>query len=305
MIDTDDESRLYEALTAFYVAENERHGGGLHPDHLVTYSSIGEDHHNEYDAWFRYVAESGDRPNLPDIVARIGHHETLRIVRDWATDNRTPRSHEIPQDAEFGDSWADGAWDVKMPPEVLSASIAEAAEDVDVCGPAALERHPAVLTLCNWWNANAHKEQRAASASILVRPRSTESTLQDAAGEAPSIADVALLKQFHDAIAFVAPATLIMFFEPQDVARSRSLTNLPDEPDGQSDWLLRKTVTGDYWDATWSFAEDYQRGEFDTAYETLRALRLYPRLFPVAFAALNAKEPASAYGADPWGQHIV
>lgn len=304
MSDVRAEQDIRETLTAFYDAENKQHGETLHPDHLLMYFGIGQEHKDQCDAWIHFIATQANRPNFPYIIEQFGYDQTLQIVKEWVAEHRTPRSHEIAQDANFDENWAAGLWTLRMPPEILSRAIDKAIDDADVRGPGALERHPAVLTLINWWNANAPKEQRAGSAAILVRPRSTESELQDGAGEAPSIANVALLKEFRHAIAFVAPATLILFLEPQDISRARPPSALPGDPNSTG-WLLRKTVNGDYWDATGPYVHDYAAGEFDTAYETLRALRLYPKLFPVAYAALSKSSPNTTYGADAWNQHRV
>ena len=176
---------------------------------------------------------------------------------------------------------------VEMPPEVLVEAVTLARGVPYGSGTAyagsmaACERHPALLSLCGWWNANAPdpKHQRAGLCLPWVRVRD-DGNYWCAHDETPTMPVDRSVKRPAMA-ARIGDVVLVEFAQGQGAATFGSGLELWD-------------VAGDPWYSVGVDEGEVRSGECDEGRHALRSLAGFPERFPVAWAWLRASTGRAA-----------
>ena len=195
--------------------------------------------------------------------------------------------HEVEQTAFFDPASAGSRAHranacIHMPAEVLVEAVTLArgipyGEGTAYRGSmASSERHPALLALCGWWNANAPdpRHRRAGLCDIEVRVRD-DGEYWAAYYEAPNT-PVMAWDDTPEACARVGDVVLITFLLGQ-----RSATF-------DEHGCKLRNVAGKGWQTVGVSENDVRSGKCDEGWYTLKGLAAFPERFPEAWAWLRA-----------------
>lgn len=145
---------------------------------------------------------------------------------------------------------------------------------------AASEKHPALLALCGWWNANApdplHRHAGLCMPWMRVRD---DGEYWCAYYETPTMAVDHSLKR-PEMAARVGDVVLIEFAQGQGAATFDPYLDL---------W----GVGGNPWNSVGVSENEVQSGEHDEGWYTLEGLAAFPERFPAAWAWLTKRPPGS------------
>jgi len=213
---------------------------------------------------------------LSDVWALAEHekeqlHEVRHTVRFDPASSDT-RAHRARARAE-------------MPHKVLVQAV-RAARDIpygrgtDYDGSvAACERHPALLALCGWWNANApdplHRRARLCAINVRV---CDDGEYWNAHHKTPNMPVDNPLP--NDAAARIGDVVLIDFLQGQRAATF--------DEDGCHLW----DVAGHPWQTVGVSEAEVRSGECDEGWYPLQGLAAFPDRFPAAWSWLTCESPS-------------
>lgn len=168
---------------------------------------------------------------------------------------------------------------VDMPAALLVEAIRlthEIPYEVESTSAGALEKHPAVALLTNWWDEHKPAEQKLKTGFFMLKVR-VEDNGEYAAGdpEAPDC-DMETQDAYRTATANVADLVLVQF-----MASWEHFTY------NDHDWLQTSAVNGVEYALASTLKAEVESGKHDEAWYTLRALRHFPSRFPEAYKKLK------------------